>query len=265
MVEQRLNIVYLMGGDDQRAILRHILGHHLTELRLRRDVKTVCRLVHQQQLCTSSKGKAHEHLLLLAHRESVQLQVCREFKVLQTVLQHFRTEHRIERTVNLHILIERHVRQIKFLRHDKDLAQSFRLSLTGFDAIETNRTLLRTEQSTDKIQERRLTRAILTQQTVDVVFLQLQAEIIEYQILLTCVLKTDVTYLYHNVKFLFDYSLVIVYYLNSTLQKYTNNQYPPNFLEEIFHFLTLIKKRKSRVHYLFIVHQHPTSSFRGGC
>ena len=62
--------------------------------------------------------------------------------------------------------------------------------------------LLGSQQAADEIQQCALTRTVLTQQTVDIILFQRQTEIIEYQVLLTCILKTDVVYLYHNSYFL---------------------------------------------------------------
>ena len=71
-----------------------------------------------------------------------------------------------------------------------------------------------------QIQQRTLARAVLTQQTVDVILFQRQTEIIEYQVFLTRILETDVTYFYHNaLSYLLISSNVIVYHFNSTLQK----------------------------------------------
>ena len=72
MVEQRLHIVHLMGGDDERAVVGHVVGHHAAELHLRGDVQSVGGLVHQQQAGAGGQGEAHEHFLLLAHRERLQ-------------------------------------------------------------------------------------------------------------------------------------------------------------------------------------------------
>ena len=52
MVYQRLHIVYLVGRNDERAVVSHILGHHLAEQALRGDVQSVGGLVHQQQAGT---------------------------------------------------------------------------------------------------------------------------------------------------------------------------------------------------------------------
>ena len=197
-----------MGGDNQRAVIAHILSHHLAELTLRGDIQSVGRLVHQQHLRTCSQSKGHESLLLLTHRESIQLQIHRQLKIFQATLQHCHTELRIERTVDLHVLLQRHCWQIELLRYDEDLLQCIRQSLTCLDAIETNVSLLRTKQSADQIQQRTLTRAVLAQQTVNVILFQFQTEIFEYQVLLTCVLKIDVFYFNHSCIYLLNYPLL---------------------------------------------------------
>jgi hypothetical protein len=53
------------------------------------------------------------------------------------------------------------------------------------------------QQSAEQIEQRRLTRAVLSQQSVDAVFFQCQTEIIKYQMLRSGILETDVLYFYH--------------------------------------------------------------------
>ena len=190
--------MHLVGRDDQRAVFRHILGHHLAELALRRDIESIGRLVHQQHLRAGSKGEAHKHLLFLTHREGIELQVGGEFKILQTSLQYLTGETRIERLVDFHIRIKRHRGQVELLGYDEDLLQRFRQTLACFNTIKANRALPGTKQSADQIQQRRFTRTVLTQQAIDIILLQRQTEIIEYQVFLTCILETDVTYFNHN-------------------------------------------------------------------
>ena len=151
-----------MGGDDERAVFRHVLGNDLAELALRGNVKSVGGLVHQQELGIRSKCKRHEHLLLLTHREGIQLQVGREFKILQTTFQHLHTELGIERTVDLDILAERHSRQVELLGHDEDLAQHLRFSQLGFNTVEAHTALLGTKQTRNQVEQRRLARTVLT-------------------------------------------------------------------------------------------------------
>ena len=198
MIQQRFNIVYLMGRDNERTIASHILGNHLTELTLRRDIQSVGRLVHQQHTGVGSQGKGHKHLFLLSHREGIQLQVATQLKILQTALQNGCAEQGIEGAVNLYILIERHSGQVELLRNDKDILQRFRATQFGLDTIKAYSTLLGAQQSSNQVKQCALTCTVLTQQTINIILLQFQTEIIEYQVLTTCVLKTDVVYLDHN-------------------------------------------------------------------
>lgn len=65
MVEEILNVVYLMRRDDKCAVIGHITGYNAAEEGLRRDVETVGGPVHEDEPGAGGKGKAHEHLLLL--------------------------------------------------------------------------------------------------------------------------------------------------------------------------------------------------------
>ena len=69
MVEELLDVVYLMRGDDERGVFGQIAGHHLAKQGFRRNVETVGWLVHQQQLAAGSHGNAHVNLLFLPHRQ----------------------------------------------------------------------------------------------------------------------------------------------------------------------------------------------------
>ena len=154
MVEQRFHVVHLVSGDYQRAVITHILCHHLAELTLRRDVQSVGRLVHQHHLGVRCQCEGHEHLLLLAHRESIELYVSGEFEILQAVLKHLRAKPRIERAVYLHIIVERHGREVKLLRHYENLLQRFRLSLACLHTFIEHLALLRPQQSAYQIEQR---------------------------------------------------------------------------------------------------------------
>ena len=154
MVQQRLYIVHLMGGDDERSVFRHMLGNDLAELALRRDIQSVGGLVHQQELGIRGEGKRHEHLLLLTHREGIQLHVRRKFKIMKTALQHFHTELGIERAVDLDILAKRHCRQVELLGYDEYLAQHFRFPQLGLDTVEAHTTFLGTKQTANQVEQR---------------------------------------------------------------------------------------------------------------
>ena len=110
MIKQSLHVVHLMGRDNQRAVLTHILCHHLTELALRGDIHTVGGFVHQQVVGLRSQGDTHIHLFLLTHREGFQVQVGGEFEVFQATFQHLTTEMRVEALHQTDILFQSHCR-----------------------------------------------------------------------------------------------------------------------------------------------------------
>ena len=72
------------------------------------------------------------------------------------------------------------------------------LSQFSLHPIVTDASCLGAQQAGNQIEQGRLARAVLTQQAVDAVCLQAQTEVVEDQVLLTCVLKTDVFNVYHN-------------------------------------------------------------------
>ena len=81
MVEQTLDVVHLVGGDDERTVVGHVAGHDLAEKGLRGDVETIGGLVHHQQTCARGNGKAHIHFLFLTHGQLFQIRLGRHLKV----------------------------------------------------------------------------------------------------------------------------------------------------------------------------------------
>ena len=111
----------LMGGDDENAVVCHIVCHNLPELCLRWNVEAVGRLVHQQDAGAGGQGEAHVHLLLLAHRQFIELVEVWQGEIRQAFLQHLVGEVGIEGLVDFHVCVKRHVGQLKLLWHYEDV------------------------------------------------------------------------------------------------------------------------------------------------
>src|SRR5574344_2385618 len=151
MVEQRLHVMHLVCGDNQYAVVRHIVGNHFAKLSLRGDVKTVCRFVHQHDSCTRGECEAHKHLLLLTHRQFVELMEVRKFEVLQTVLKQVSGEIGIERFHQLPIHVQSDAWHVKLLCHDKYVLLDIGIAVVAVHSVHHNLTVLRTQKSADKI------------------------------------------------------------------------------------------------------------------
>ena len=118
MIEQLFHVMHLMGADDDETVIGHALCHHLAELTLRGDVEAVGGLVHQQQTGVGSQSDTHVGLFLLAHRQLTKVHLQGQLESLQTAVQLFATETRIERQEQLHIFVKRDGGQLEILRHD---------------------------------------------------------------------------------------------------------------------------------------------------
>ena len=188
-----------MGRDDEHAVVGHVACHHTAELRLRGDVESVGRLVHEQQPRSRGEGEAHEHLLLLPHRERVKFEGSGQFEVIQAAVEHLAAETGVERTVDAYVLVEGCVGQLKLLGHNEHLLEHLGAALARLYTVVGDGTFLRMQQSADEVKQCRFARAVLSQQSVYVVFLQLQAEVVEHLFGGACIVETDILNLYHIV------------------------------------------------------------------
>ena len=137
----------LMGRDNHGALLCHVLGNDLTELRLRGDVQSVGGFIHQQILGVGGHSESDIGLLALTHRKLTQTYVGRQFEISQTALQDFVREIGVEGLIEFHILRKTDGGHLKLLRYEEDVAQGFRLAVLGCDAIATYRTARGAEQT----------------------------------------------------------------------------------------------------------------------
>ena len=188
-----------MGRDDEHAVVGHVAGHHTAELCLRGNVQAVGGLVHQQQPRSGCEGKAHEHLFLLPHRERVQFEGGGQFEDVQAAVEHLAAETGIERAVDAYVFVEGDVGQFKLLGHNEHLLEHLGAALARLYTVVGDGTFLRMQQSANQIEQCRLACAVFAQQTVYVVFLQLQAEVAEHLFGGACIVETDILNLYHIV------------------------------------------------------------------
>ena len=151
MVEQSLHVVHLVGGDNHASLLGHRVCHHASELCLRGDVESVGGFVHQEIAGVGGESKTHEHLLLLTHRQFVELMEQRQLKILQAALQYLAREIGIEHLVDLNVCVESHCGHLKLLGHHEDVAQDIWIALICSHSIHKDFSLLCTQQSTDEI------------------------------------------------------------------------------------------------------------------
>ena len=199
MVQQLFHVVHLVGGDHDGALVGHVLGDDLAELCLRWNVQSVCRFVHQQVLGLGGHGEGYVGLLALAHRQLAQVDVAVQFEVVQATLEHFVGKMWIKGAVEAHVFRQPDAGHLELLGHEEQLAQQLGLALVGCDIVTADRPLRGAQQTAEQVEQGRLARAVLAQQTIDAVFVQLEAEPVEDQLSLAFVLETDVVYVNHTI------------------------------------------------------------------
>ena len=118
MVDAAVDVAHLVGVDENGAVIAHLACHKAAELALTGNVEPVGRLVHQHKAGVSGKGKAHEHFLLLSHRErrerldfGIDVEDCEVVKHVVVA------ETRVECTIEGGKLAQRHSRHLKLLGH----------------------------------------------------------------------------------------------------------------------------------------------------
>ena len=162
--------------------------------------------VHKQQLGVGRQREAHVHFLLLSHGKLLQVDVRCQLEVAQTALQHLAAEARIERPVELHVCLEGHRSEVELLGNEEYLLKRFRLMAARVNAVYGDGACRPAQQSADKVKQCRLTRAVLSQQSVDVIVLKVEAEAVEDVLLRALVLVFQVLDVYHFIvvfRFLF--------------------------------------------------------------
>ena len=162
VVEHLLHVVYLMGRNHHSTFLCHVLGYHLAELRLRRNIQSVGGLIHQQILGVGRHGEGNIGLLTLTHGEFTQTYVGRQLEISQTTLQDFVGEIGVERFVEFHIFREADGRHLKLFGHKEDVTERFGQAVFCCNCIATNSAMDRAQQAREQVEQRRLTCTVLS-------------------------------------------------------------------------------------------------------
>ena len=146
VVDKLFNVVDLMGGDDDRALLCSMGSDDAAELTLGFEVETVGGFVHQQVARVGGQGKGHQRLLLLTHRELADVELGRKLELREALLEDFVAEARIEDAMRLHILAQGHRWKLKLLWNEIDVGQSSGLAGGDILPIGQHTPALRTQQ-----------------------------------------------------------------------------------------------------------------------
>ena len=178
--------------------LVHALGHHLAEEALGEDVETVGGLVHQQQRGVGGQREAHDDLLLLAHREALEVERGRQFEARQIPLEVAATELGVERRVDAHIIRQADARQVVLLGHYVAVRQHRRPALAHVDPFKTDGAAAGAQQAHHGMEQGRLAHAVLAQQAVDAARLKAKIEVAEYASPGLAVAIREVFNLYHR-------------------------------------------------------------------
>lgn len=95
------------------------------------------------------------------------MNVGRQLKVGQATVERCLAEVGIEHAVGAHIVLQAYVRQVILLGYEVDVLQHVGLAQGAGFAVEGNCSLALAQQSAHKVEQGRLARAVLAQQSVD--------------------------------------------------------------------------------------------------
>ena len=208
MVEQRVDVAHLVGGDDDGARVVHARGYEAAEGHLAGDVEAVGGFVHQHQRRVAGQGEAHEHLLALAHREARKLvgQVGVNLEGGEMAAQVVVREVGVEGRVHGHIVAEREVGQCQLLGHDEHRGHRVRVALAGHGAVEFHAAACRRQQSGYQIEQRAFAHAVAAQQAVHPAFGHRQRQVVDGGVVAAGVLECEIIYFQHDVEFVCSYA-----------------------------------------------------------
>ena len=167
VVDEHFHIVYLMGADDDGAIIVHLGCNYFPELGLAGDVKAVRRFIEQQVFRLCGKGEADEGLLLLTHGQAAEVDVCGKFEVLERLFEDFVGKVRIEITVEPYVLCHGDGGKFELFGDEEYAAEHFGAAQAGGGAVDADTLFTVVEQSGDKVEECGLSSTVLAQQSDD--------------------------------------------------------------------------------------------------
>ena len=120
VVEERLYVVDLVGGDNHGAVVGHVFRHDLAEECLRGYVQSVGGLVQQQQTAAGSESHAHRYLLPLSHGEGMEVaDVVGQAELGKALVEGVIIEVGIEPSENVPVALQRDAGQHVFFRHEE--------------------------------------------------------------------------------------------------------------------------------------------------
>ena len=109
-------------------------------------------------------------------------------------------------SAKLNVCLEGHRGEVELLGNEEYLLKRFRLMAARVNAVYGDGACRPAQQSADKVKQCRLSRAVLSQQSVDVIVLKVEAEAVEDVLLRALVLVFQVLDVYHFIvvfRFLF--------------------------------------------------------------
>ena len=104
----------------------------------------------------------------------------------------------VEGFVDAHVFVECHRGQVELLGHDEHFLEHFGAAVYRLVAVDGHAALFWPEQARDEVEQGALAGAVLAQQAIDVVGVELQVEVVEHFIILAWVGEADVIDVYHD-------------------------------------------------------------------
>ena len=125
-VDEVFHILHLVGGDDDGAVFRGMLGDDLTEEGLRGDVEAVGGFVKEQIVRIQSQSRGDEAFLLLAKRQLGEFAHRVYFHLLAEFMEKVLVVVGIEHAQLLYIINRCALRDGEIFRDEVNLLEGFR-------------------------------------------------------------------------------------------------------------------------------------------
>ena len=192
VVDEHFHIVYLMGADDDGAIIVHLGCNYFPELGLAGDVKAVRRFIEQQVFRLCGKGEADEGLLLLTHGQTAEIEVCGKFESSESLLKNLVRKVWVEFTVEPYVLCHGNEGKFELFGDEEYVAESFGETQAGGGAVDADTLFAVVEQSRNEVKECGFSCTVLAQQSDDFALFDFERKVGEHGGVLEVVAEREV-------------------------------------------------------------------------
>ena len=194
-VDERLHVAHLVSGDHERPVIAQRFRDQAAEESLGRNVETVGRLVQHEERGAGCESEREQELLLLAVREMRQLPPARDLKLVDIAGHPFVVEPRIEGGAHGDEFPVRERGNVDGLGEHEEPGEQSGPAAGGFAPEHANAPRAGEEEPGHEPEQRRLSRPVQAEQTVDVAGLENELDIAKE--LLPAVAESKLLHLHH--------------------------------------------------------------------